>query len=128
MEKNCQHGIWKIIFHSIPYHALPLIRSKAAFTRGTFSYENRHFAFFLSQLLLFLFFLHLRKKKGKMPILAAKSRMCERSLREKVFCFTKKITFTTGSSKYKLPHLELAAKNTIPITHVLFRLCKIHKR
>ena len=22
MEENCQYGIWKIVIHSIPYHAL----------------------------------------------------------------------------------------------------------
>ena len=47
---------------------------KSAFTRATFSCENRRLAFFLSQSILFLSFLIWDKRKGKMPILEAKSR------------------------------------------------------
>ena len=49
--------------------------SKAPFTRATFSYENRHFAFFF--LYCSCFFLDWRKKKAKMPNLEGKSRPCE---------------------------------------------------
>ena len=40
MEENCQYGIWKIVFHFIPYHALPL----TTYTNATASHymQNVH--------------------------------------------------------------------------------------
>ena len=49
--------------------------------RATFSGENWHFAFFLSQIEKKQ--KQLRKKKGKLPILAALSHPCECSFKNK---------------------------------------------
>ena len=46
-----------------------------------FSCENRHLIFNSSSIALVFFFIDLRKKRGKMPILAAKTRPCECSFR-----------------------------------------------
>ena len=52
---------------------------KSAFTRATFSGDNRHFAFFLKSRKKET--RAIEKEKDKMPILAAKSRAFECSLR-----------------------------------------------